>query len=134
MKKIRELQDRDVRTLLLYEKVMDWVVRIREITQSFRYQESEGWSKKIWKSSVMVPALIARGNSQFYLAVERESYRNALNKTKETQALLEKAFESGYMSQATFEALNEGTVEIIKMTMKMMNKVKIEIEGKQKHA
>jgi four helix bundle protein len=125
MKKIRSLELRDFSRLLIYQKSMNWAMRIRELTGTFPNDEWKDLTLKILKSSNRVPALIARGNSQFYLAEERESYRKAFNKVKETQDLLKGAFQAEYISERTFVSLNEKTEEVLKLTMGMIKRLRV---------
>ncbi|MEI0738826.1 four helix bundle protein [Paenibacillus sp. JTLBN-2024] len=131
MVKIRDLNNRDYRTLLVFQKSMEWVEQVRIAAETL---PDEGWefAKKMLRASSRVPTLMASGNSQFYLTIERESYRKALNKAKEVQGLIETGFNSGYICEQDFEALNEKTDELGMMLNAMRKKIAGEIEGKQK--
>lgn len=127
MGKIRELNNRDYRTLLLFQKSMEWVELIRIAAETLPNDE---WTlaEKMLRASSRVPTLIARGNSQFYLTIEREAYRKALNKAKEVQGLIEAMFASGFISEQDFKELNEKTDEIGMMLNAMRKKLAGKIE------
>jgi len=127
MVKIRDLNNRDYRTLLVFQKSLEWLERIHIVVEVLPDNE---WilAKKMLRASSKVPALIASGNSQFYLTIEREAYRKALNKVKEVKGLIEDMFNSRFISEQDFTELNEKTDEIGMMLNAMRKKLAGEIE------
>ncbi|GIP52954.1 four helix bundle protein [Paenibacillus vini] len=130
MVKIRDLNNRDYRTLLVFQKSLEWAERIRIVAEAL--PESE-WTlkKKMLKASCKIPALIANGNSQFYLTIEREAYRKALNNAKETQGMLKLMSDSGFIDEQEHKNIIDKTDEVGKMLNAMRKRDSAKIEGKQ---
>jgi four helix bundle protein len=128
MVKIRDLNNRDYRTLLVFEKSLEWLERIQIVVEVLPDNE---WTlkKKMLRASSKIPAYIANGISQFYLTVEREAYGKALNKAKEAQGILKLMFESGFIDEQEYKDINDKADEIGKLLNAMRKKATAKIEG-----
>lgn len=128
MVKMRDLKNWDYRTLLVFQKSLEWAEQIRMIAEALPDNE---WTlkKKMLRASSKIPAFIANGNSQFYLTVEREAYRKALNKVKEAHGMLILMFERGFIDEQEYKDIIDKTDEIGKMLNAMRKRDSAKIEG-----
>ncbi|MGG1534801.1 MULTISPECIES: four helix bundle protein [Brevibacillus] len=131
MEAMREPMVRDFRKLSLYQKGMMWIGEIREIVKTWKWEDKKVIGIQILRSSTSVVANIVEGNVNLYLAKEINFLNNSLGSAGESQFWLEEARNAGLINQHTFERLDNEAIEIRKMLVAMIKKVKAEIEGKK---
>ncbi|MCC0567040.1 four helix bundle protein [Brevibacillus borstelensis] len=127
MEAMREPQVRDFRRLAVYQKAMTWIGQIREIVKAWKWEDRQVIGNQILRSSTSVAANLAEGNGQLYLQKEVSFINNALGSCSETQMWLEEARNAKLIDQQTFERLDNEAIEIRKMLVAMVKKVKSEI-------
>ncbi|WP_248928938.1 four helix bundle protein [Paenibacillus hamazuiensis] len=127
METMREPQVRDFRRLAVYQKAMDWIGQIREIVKAWDWEDRKIVGNQILRASTSVAANLAEGNGQLYLQKEINFINNSLGSCGESQMWLEEARNAGLIDQQTFERLDNEAVEIRKMLVAMIKKVKAEI-------
>lgn len=134
MEAMREPQVRDFRRLTVYQKAMAWIGKIREIVKTWRWEDKQVIGNQILRSSTSVAANISEGNGQLYFQKEISFMNNALGSSSESQMWLEEARNAGLIDQQTFEHLDNEAIEIRKMLVAMLKKVKAEISEKKNSA
>lgn len=127
MEAMREPQVRDFRRLTVYQKAMDWIGQIREIVKVWGWEDRKVIGDQILRASTSVAANLAEGNGQLYYQKEISFLSNALGSSSESQMWLEEARNAGLIDQQTFEQLDNQAVEIRKMLVAIIKKVKLEI-------
>ncbi|NOU53741.1 four helix bundle protein [Brevibacillus borstelensis] len=127
MEAMREPQVRDFRRLTVYQKTMAWVGQIREIIKSWKWEDRQVIGNQILRASTSVAANLAEGNGQLYFQKEVSFLNNALGSAGESQMWLEEARNAKLIDQQTFECLDNEAVEVRKMLVAMIKKVKVEI-------
>ncbi|MDN4095644.1 four helix bundle protein [Brevibacillus agri] len=123
---------RDFRKLSLYQKGMVWIGEIREIVKTWKWEDKQVIGNQILRSSTSVVANIVEGNVNLYLAKEINFLNNSLGSAGESQFWIEEAHNAGLIDQQTFERLDNEAIEIRKMLVAMIKKVKAEIEEKKR--
>ncbi|MBE5393800.1 four helix bundle protein [Brevibacillus agri] len=127
MEAMREPQVRDFRRLTVYQKTMVWVGQIREIVKSWKWEDRQVIGNQILRASTSVAANISESNAQLYLQKEISFLNNALGSCGESQMWLEEARNAKLIDQQTFECLDNEAVEVRKMLVAMIRKIKLEI-------
>lgn len=128
MEAMREPQVRDFRKLMVYQKAIEWIGQIRDIVKAWKWEDRKVIGDQILRSSTSVAANLVEGNAGLYLAKEINFLNNSLGSAGESQFWLEEARNAKMIDQQTFEKLDIQAVEIRKMLVAMIKKVKLEIE------
>lgn len=131
MEVMREPQVRDFRKLAVYQKGMLWISEIREILKVWKWEDRQVIGNQLLRSSTSVMANLVEGNSNLYYAKELNFLNNSLGSAGESQFWLEEARNAGLITQQTFERLDNEAVELRKMIVSLMKKVKAEIADKK---
>ncbi|MBO2945623.1 four helix bundle protein [Paenibacillus sp. F411] len=124
---MREPQIRDFRKLALYQKGMVWIEEIREIVKGWSWEDKQVIGHQLLRSSSSVIANLVEGNGQLYLQKEINFINNALGSAAESMMWFETAYKAGLMNQATFKRLDSEAIELRKMLVAMMKKIRVEI-------
>jgi four helix bundle protein len=128
---MRDPQVRDFRKLLVYEKGMAWIGEIREIVKKWKWEDRQLIGNQILRSSSSTVANLVEGNGQLYLQKEINFINNALGSASESQMWAEEARNAGLINQSTFESLDEQGIEIRKMLVAMIKRIKVEIKERK---
>jgi len=114
---------RSHRELLVWQKAMDLVDRIYDLTESFPAREGFGLTGQITRAVVSVPANIAEGQARStakdfanFLAIARGSLM-------ETETLLMVAVRRGYVSDADAGEAFSQITEVSKMLTSLRNRI-----------
>jgi len=114
---------RSHRDLLVWQKAMDLVDRIYDLTESFPAREGFGLTGQITRAVVSVPANIAEGQARStakdfanFLAIARGSLM-------ETETLLMVAVRRGYVSDADAGEAFSQITEVSKMLTSLRNRI-----------
>ncbi|MEB3103981.1 four helix bundle protein [Ferviditalea candida] len=118
---------------MVYQKAMEWIGQIREIVKAWKWEDRQIVGNQILRASTSVAANISESNSQLYLQKEINFINNALGSAGESQMWLEEAHNAKLIDQQMFERLDNEAVEIRKMLVAMIRKIKLEI-GENKRA
>ncbi len=115
--------DRSHRDLLVWQKAMDLVDRIYDLTESFPAREGFGLTSQITRAVVSVPGNIAEGQARStakdfanFLAIARGSLM-------ETETLLMVAVRRGYVGDADADEAFSQITEVSKMLTSLRNRI-----------
>ncbi|ASS66977.1 four helix bundle protein [Paenibacillus sp. RUD330] len=128
---MREPQIRDFRRLTVYQKGVVWIGEIREIVKKWKWEDKQVIGDQLLRSSTSVIANLAEGNGQLYFKKEINFINNALGSAAESQVWCELAYNAGIICKQTFERLDNEAVELRKMLIALMKKIKGEIAEKK---
>jgi four helix bundle protein len=111
------------RDLLVWQKAMNLVTLIYQISKGFPKDELYGLTSHMRRTAVSIPANIAEGygrkSTQDYLRF----LRIAMSSNFELQTLLEIAFNLNYLSAASFNDLYEKSRELERMLSSLIAKI-----------
>jgi four helix bundle protein len=134
MGKIREIQDRDVRKLVVYQKALDLALEIKTIKEKLPWQEKLVLGDQIWRSATSISGNLSEGASQLFYGVYFRHLSSALGSAGETCTWLELLFLCGYIDQNAFDSLYEKVMEIRRMLLGMLKRVHSLIEDEEEVA
>jgi four helix bundle protein len=117
MKNLRHFRDLDV-----YQGAMDLVMRIFELAKSFPSEERYSLTDQVRRSSRSVYANLAEAwRKRRYEAAFVSKLNDAEAEAAETQVHIEIALRHNYLSQATFEELDDAYDKILAQIVKMID-------------
>lgn len=131
METMREPQVRDFRRLAVYQKGMLWIGEIRDIVKAWKWEDRQIIGNQLLRSSTSVMANLVEGNGQLYLQKEINFINNSLGSASESMMWLEEAQNAGLIDQQIFERLDNEALEIRKILVTMIKRVKSEIIEKK---
>lgn len=131
MEQMRDPMVRDFRKLSVYQKGMVWIGEIREIVKAWKWEDRQVIGNQLLRASTSVNANLVEGNSQLYFQKEINFINNSLGSAGESQMWLEEARNAGLIDQQTFERLDNEAIELRKMLVSLLKKVKSEITEKK---
>ncbi|MDN3672307.1 four helix bundle protein [Flavobacterium branchiarum] len=112
------------RQLLIWQKSMNLVTEIYQVTNSFPKEEVYGLTSQIRRSSISIPSNIAEG----YGRNGNNDYLRFLNisisSLFEMQTQLEISFNLKYINEIQFNKINEDSKEIERMLSSFIRKIK----------
>jgi len=107
------------RDLIVWQKAMDLVVTVYEITETFPQSEMYGLTSQIRRAVIAIPSNIAEG----YLRRHTKEYAQFINVAyasgAELETQLEISFRLHYISQSKYQEILEKIVEVMKMLNKL---------------
>jgi len=109
------------RELKIWQRSMDFVVRVYEISSNFPKEEKYGLTSQLRSCAVSIPSNISEGagratNKQFKYFLEI-----SMGSCNEAQAQIELAFRFGYISKKILEELTGEGLQIYKMVLAFYN-------------
>lgn len=110
MNKIRSYQD-----LIVWQRSVDLVVKIYELTDPFPTEERFGLTSQIRRSAVSIPSNIAEGQARNTKATFANHVDIALGSADELETQLTIALKINYITQNNFDDLISELTEIIRM-------------------
>lgn len=116
--KIQSYQD-----LKIWQKGMDLVIEIYQITTNFPSDEKFGLTNQLRRAAVSVPSNIAEGQSRQYSGEFRQFLYIALGSLSEIETQITIASRLQYLDQLKAEKLKALITEIKKMTRSLINKL-----------
>lgn len=128
MKKIRNIIDRDVRTLSVYQKSLELIDQVKIIHDALPWREKEVLGDQIWRAATSIAGNISEANAQVYLSVTFRQLNSALGSAGEVSTWLEILCRCKYIDQNTFDSLFEKVMEIRRMLIGMLKKLMVEME------
>jgi len=114
------------RELRIWQRSMDFVVRIYEVSTGFPREERYGLTSQIRSCVVSVPSNISEGagrgtNKQFKRFLEI-----SMGSINEAQTQIELAYRVNYLSKEIYESLIDEALQIYKMILAFYNSLKDE--------
>ena len=114
------------RELKIWQRSMDFVVRVYEVSAGFPKEEKYGLIAQLRSCVVSVPSNISEGagrgtNKQFKRFLEY-----SMGSINEVQTQLELAFRVSYLSKEIYETLIDEALQIYKMILAFYNSLKDE--------
>ena len=110
--------------LLIWQKSMNLVTEIYQVTNSFPKEEVYGITSQIRRSSISIPSNIAEG----YGRNGNNDYLRFLNisisSLFEMQTQLEISFNLKYINEIQFNKINEDSKEVERMLSSFIRKIK----------
>lgn len=119
------------RDLLVWQKSMDWTVKIYKITTSFPNEERYGLTSQLRKSSSAIPSNIAEGFGRKTTKDYLRFLNIALASSYEALTQIELSFRIGYISKTIFDELLKEGEEIGKMLNGLISKLESKIPSNQ---
>ena len=112
------------RELKIWQRSMDFVIRVYEISASFPTEEKYGLTSQLRRSTVSVPSNISEGagrgtNKQFKRFLEI-----SMGSINEAQTHIELAFRVKYLVKEVYEQLKDEALQIYKMILTFYNSLK----------
>ena len=102
--------------LLAWQKSMDLVVDIYNITQQFPKEELYGLSSQLRRAAVSVPSNIAEGDADRTPQQFSNFLSNAIGSLNEIDTQLEAAYRLGYITQQEHSRLHRRLDECLALT------------------
>lgn len=128
MKKIRNIVDRDVRTLSVYHKNLELIDRVKIIHDALPWKEKEVLGDQIWRAATSIAGNISEANAQVYISVSFRQLNSALGSAGEVCTWLEILCRCKYINQDIFDTLFEKVMEIRRMLIGMLKKLLVELK------
>ena len=115
---------RSYRDLFIWQKSMDLVTDIYQITYKFPKEEIYGLTSQIRRSAVSVPSNIAEGYGRNSTGDYKRFLQISLGSLYELQTQLEISFRLNYLPEDNFKKLQITALEIEKMMNSLISKIK----------
>ncbi|MCR4315932.1 MAG: four helix bundle protein [Planctomycetes bacterium] len=109
--------------LIVWQKSMNFVAGIYEVTKSFPSDERFGLTAQIRRAAVSVPSNIAEGNSRISTAEYRQFLSVARGSLAEVETQLLISQMLGFANESDIESLFALKLEIHKMLCSIINKL-----------
>lgn len=116
------------RDLLIWQKAMDLVTKIYQMTKGFPSEEIYGLTSQLRRCAVSVPSNIAEGHGRKSTAEFLRFLGIAHGSLCELQTQVEIAKNLGYLSSTTFEDLYEASREIERMQSSLVRSLNSKAE------
>lgn len=112
------------RELKIWQRSMDFVVKIYEVSADFPKEERYGLTSQLRSCAVSIPSNISEGagrgtNKQFKRFLEF-----SMGSINEAQTQVELAFRVNYLSKEIYESLIDEALQIYKMILAFYNSLK----------
>ncbi|SUX46795.1 four helix bundle protein [Chryseobacterium indoltheticum] len=110
--------------LLVWQKSMNFVTEIYELTNDFPKNEMYGLISQIRRASISIPSNIAEGNSRRSVADYLQFLKIARGSCAEVETQLIIAQNLKFLSEEHYLKLNQDIIEISKMLNGLINSLK----------
>ena len=110
-----ESKPRDYRGLSVWQRALDLVVAIYQITEGFPAAERFGLTSQLRRAAVSLPANIAEGNSRLSRAAYLNHLNVALGSLGELRALIEVSLRLQFLSETQQSNLSSRIDEVGRM-------------------
>ncbi|MDF2831089.1 four helix bundle protein [Chryseobacterium indoltheticum] len=110
--------------LLVWQKSMNFVTEIYELTNDFPKNEMYGLISQIRRASISIPSNIAEGNSRRSVADYLQFLKIARGSCAEVETQLIIAQNLKFLNEEHYLKLNQGIIEISKMLNGLINSLK----------
>ena len=115
---------RDFRSLKVWEKSHDLILKIYKITDTFPNHELYGITSQVRRAAVSIPTNIAEGSGKDSDAELKRYFIIAMGSSSELEYLLLLAHDLNYCSPSDYQELQEALTEIRKMLNAFIQKLK----------
>ncbi|WP_026673982.1 four helix bundle protein [Alkalihalobacterium bogoriense] len=113
------------RDLTVYQKAICYQKEIYEAIKAFPHFEDDVLITALRKNVVSITLNIAEGNANFYYNKEHDRYNTAVEKLSSTRAILDLALSLNYISAQQYKELDNLAEEVLRMLIKLMDKIHI---------
>lgn len=110
--------------LLVWQKFINFVTEIYELTNDFPKDEMYGLTSQIRRASISIPSNIAEGNSRRSVADYLQFLKIARGSCAEVETQLIIAQNLKFLSEEHYLKLNQDIIEISKMLNGLINSLK----------
>ncbi|WP_315055560.1 four helix bundle protein [Chryseobacterium indoltheticum] len=110
--------------LLVWQKSINFVTEIYELTNDFPKNEMYGLTSQIRRASISIPSNIAEGNSRRSVADYLQFLKIARGSCAEVETQLIIAQNLKFLNEEHYLKLNQGIIEISKMLNGLINSLK----------
>lgn len=110
--------------LLVWQKSINFVTEIYELTNHFPKDEMYGLTSQIRRASISIPSNIAEGNSRRSVADYLQFLKIARGSCAEVETQLIIAQNLKFLSEEHYLKLNQDIIEISKMLNGLINSLK----------
>lgn len=110
--------------LLVWQKSINFVTEVYELTYLFPKDEMYGLTSQIRRASISIPSNIAEGNSRRSLADYLQFLKIARGSCAEVETQLIIAKNLHFLNEEKYSELNENIIEISKMLNALINLLK----------
>ncbi len=110
--------------LLVWQKSINFVTEIYELTNDFPKDEMYGLTSQIRRASISIPSNIAEGNSRRSVADYLQFLKIARGSCAEVETQLIIAQNLKFLSEEHYLKLNQDIIEISKMLNGLINSLK----------
>lgn len=110
--------------LLVWQKSINFVTEIYELTNDFPKNEMYGLISQIRRASISIPSNIAEGNSRRSVADYLQFLKIARGSCAEVETQLIIAQNLKFLSEEHYLKLNQDIIEILKMLNGLINSLK----------
>ena len=115
---------KDFRSLQIWQRGHQLVLKIYQITNSFPKEELYGLTSQLRRASVSIPTNIAEGCGRDGDAELRRFLQIAMGSASETEYLLTLSYELQFIDNLRFEGLEKEIVELKRMLTGFILKLK----------
>ena len=112
------------RELKIWQRSMDFVVKIYEVSLSFPKEEKYGLISQIRRCVVSVPSNISEGAGRGTNRQFRQFLEVSMGSINEAQTQIELAHRVKYLSKEVYESLIDEALQIYKMILGFYNSLK----------
>lgn len=110
--------------LLVWQKSINFVTEIYQVTNNFPKDEMYGLTSQIRRASISIPSNIAEGNSRRSVADYLQFLKIARGSCAEVETQLIIAQNLKFLSEEHYLKLNQDIIEISKMLNGLINSLK----------
>ena len=114
---------RSYRDLLIWQKGIELVAEIYQLTNQFPQHELYGLTNQIRRAAVSIPSNIAEGQSRQYANEFRQFLHIALGSLSEVDTQMVLALRLSYINEGQQKAIEQQIIELKKMTRALINKL-----------
>jgi four helix bundle protein len=109
--------------LIVWQKSMDLVVKVYEITQDFPKAEVYGITSQMRRCAISIPSNIAEGSRKGSSKDFSNYLRHAFSSGAELETQIEICLRLGYLNKSAYEEIVEHITEVQKMLNALISKL-----------
>lgn len=117
------------RDLIAWQKAMDLVTEIYEVTRTFPREELYGLTSQLRRAVVSIPSNIAEGQARYSHAEFHHFLRNARGSLAEMETQIQIACNLKYSNEERAKALLQATAEVGRILNALLDSVKKRAAG-----
>ena len=109
------------RELKIWQRSMDFVVRVYEVTANFPGDEKYGLVSQLRRCTVSIPSNISEGAGRATNRQFKQYLEFSMGSVNEVQTQLELAYRLNYIDKTVYEELVDEGIQIYKMILAFYN-------------